>query len=63
MGEEKNFSRFVKKLTAHMKNELYVFTSPGTASIIILHEKPQHSDFFLKIAIMMMFQCNLSHAE
>ena len=38
-GDEKNCSRFIKKLTAYMNNELPVFTSPGTASSVILHEK------------------------
>ena len=38
-GEENKRSKFLSKLMGHMKNELYVFTSPGLAGIIMLEEK------------------------
>ena len=38
-GEENHRSRFLTRLTTHMQNELYVFSSPGLAGIIMLKEK------------------------
>lgn len=38
-GNEGNRSRFITKLTDHMKNEIYVFTCPGMASILMLKQK------------------------
>ena len=61
-GEENKRSRFLTKLTAHMKNELYVFTLPGLAGIVMLKEKrPQYLKLSPKIKMMMMvmFQCNV----
>ena len=38
-GEENKCSRFLTKSIGHMKNELYVFTSPGLAGIVMFKEK------------------------
>ena len=39
MGEQNKRLRFLSKLITHMKNELYVFTSPGLTGIVMLKEK------------------------
>ena len=38
-GTETNKSRFITKITEYMKNEIYVFSSPGIASIIMPKDK------------------------
>ena len=38
-GAENKCSRFLTKSIGHMKNELYVFTSPGLADIVMFKEK------------------------
>ena len=67
--EQNKCSRFLTKLITHMKNELYVFTSPGLAGIVILKEKASLNMTMMMITMMMtmmmmmmimiMFQCNI----
>ena len=38
-GSEGNRSRFISKLKDHMNEEIYVFSCPRVASIIILKQK------------------------
>ena len=42
-GSEKKRSRFMSLLTNQLKDEVYVFTSPGLASILMLKEKASKS--------------------
>ena len=41
-GSEGNRSRFISKLKDHMNEEIYVFSCPGVASIIMLKQKASH---------------------
>ena len=41
-GIEGNRSRFITKLKDHMNEEIYVFSCPGVASIIMLKQKASH---------------------
>ena len=38
-GNDTNRSRFINSLCDHMRNKIYVFASPGIASIIMLTDK------------------------
>ena len=41
-GSEGNRSRLISKLKDHMNEEIYVFSCPGVASIIMLKQKASH---------------------
>ena len=41
-GSERNRSRLISKLKDHMNEEIYVFSCPGVASIIMLKQKASH---------------------